>query len=403
MRAPRPTLLIYGARDEIFCRAPQLKPYLFDTVRPFFELYGQRESLAWHEHVDPGTHNYGLKTRLESYRFFGRHFHLNADPGEVDVRGELQSDAQLTVGLPKDNLTILGLARKWACETAHQSPPQAPADRRRWQSGKRAQLAQVIRYHPTAIERAVIVASDRNESLEVHRYYFEFDNGLSAAGTLLRPAGQHDSKTIRVVLHDDGQRAAGGSAAACLRSGENVLALDLLFSGSAAPDSVDLVAQTWSQRSLYTQLLSSAGQRPLGLEAAQLVAIGKWLGRAMEKQAIHVTARGMRSQVISLAAVALEPRLYSSVDVDQGVPTLRYLLDRPVTYQEAPDLFCRDLYRYFDIAQLAAMSEAPITQRFLATRDTRSDDLADRPFYGTCAYAELRTGDYYLSVREGLE
>ena len=123
IRAPRPTLLIYGARDEIFCRAPQLKPYLFDAVRPFFELYGQRESLAWHEHVDPGTHNYGLKTRLESYRFFGRHFHLAPDPGEVDVRGEFQSYAQLTVGLPKDNQTILGLARKWRAKS--------PTNRRR--------------------------------------------------------------------------------------------------------------------------------------------------------------------------------------------------------------------------------------------------------------------------------
>jgi len=33
-----------------------------------------------------------------------------------------------------------------------------------------------------------------------------------------------------------------------------------------------------------------------------------------------------------------------------------YLLDAPVQYRTAPDLFCLDLYKYFDLDRLAAMA-----------------------------------------------
>ena len=36
--------------------------------------------------------------------------------------------------------------------------------------------------------------------------------------------------------------------------------------------------------------------------------------------------------------------------------SLNYLLDTPVPYRSAPDLFCLDLYKYFDIDRLAALA-----------------------------------------------
>lgn len=41
MRAPRPTLLINSAEDDCCFRAPLVRPYIFDAVRPFFRLYGR--------------------------------------------------------------------------------------------------------------------------------------------------------------------------------------------------------------------------------------------------------------------------------------------------------------------------------------------------------------------------
>ncbi len=53
MRAPRPTLLIYNAEDDCCFRAPLVRPYVFDPVSPFFNLYGQGGCVSvLPEHVD---------------------------------------------------------------------------------------------------------------------------------------------------------------------------------------------------------------------------------------------------------------------------------------------------------------------------------------------------------------
>jgi hypothetical protein len=44
--------------------------------------------------------------------------------------------------------------------------------------------------------------------------------------------------------------------------------------------------------------------------------------------------------------------------------SLSYLLEEPVEYKDAPDLFCLDLYKQFDIDRLAALAKpAEVIQR----------------------------------------
>jgi dienelactone hydrolase len=76
MRAPRPTLLVHNGVDSCCFRAPLVKPYLYDNVKPFFAMYGEADNLAWHTNFDPGVHNYQLDNRTQAYRFFTEHFHL---------------------------------------------------------------------------------------------------------------------------------------------------------------------------------------------------------------------------------------------------------------------------------------------------------------------------------------
>jgi hypothetical protein len=42
--------------------------------------------------------------------------------------------------------------------------------------------------------------------------------------------------------------------------------------------------------------------------------------------------------------------------VHEGISSLGYLLKRPVTYDEAPELFCLDLYKDFDLDRLAVIA-----------------------------------------------
>jgi hypothetical protein len=69
-----------------------------------------------------------------------------------------------------------------------------------------------------------------------------------------------------------------------------------------------------------------------------------------------VEARGRRNQVAALVASALKPDLFSEVVVRDGMPSLRYLIDKPVPFQEAAELFCLDLYKFTDLDRLAEMS-----------------------------------------------
>ena len=76
---------------------------------------------------------------------------------------------------------------------------------------------------------------------------------------------------------------------------------------------------------------------------------------------------GIRSQVVSLAASALNPKAFSSVTIHEGMRSLSYLLEAPVEYRAAPDLFCLNLYRDFDVDRLAALSvPVKITQTYAA-------------------------------------
>ena len=125
--------------------------------------------------------------------------------------------------------------------------------------------------------------------------------------------------------------------------------MDLMFTGddSLAPRRVPE----------YTQLLAALGDRPLGMEAAQLLVISAWIQRTTGARRMRIDSSGMRSQVVSLAAAALEPARFSDVTVRNGIRSLRHLLDAPVPYEDAPDLFCLDLYKEFDLPRLTELAE----------------------------------------------
>lgn len=152
---------------------------------------------------------------------------------------------------------------------------------------------------------------------------------------------------MTIVLDDKGRKSAADQVSERVNRGEQVLALDLLFRADIVPKDPGVPE--------YAQLLSAIGDRPLGIQAAQLIAIAQWLrDRAGAKQ-VRLESTGPRSQVTALVAAALEPALFSGVHVREGMKSLAKLLDG--NYEAAPDLFCLDLYKEFDIDRLAALGK----------------------------------------------
>jgi dienelactone hydrolase len=340
MRAPRPTLLIYNAEDDCCFRAPIMKPLVFNAIRPFFRMYGREEQLGWHENLDPANHNYQLDNRLQSYSFFAKYFGLPAVETETPAGGELETAEQLSVGVPQDNLTILKLAKIMAQRSRQETPrPESqPADLRR-----------VVRYEAVRVTHPWMVTNTKRKGLETISYRFEFGNGLSASGVWLKAIGAPVASTATILLDDSGRKAEARQVAGRVNRGEEVLAADLLFTG-------DMSTPNKPGNTAYTQCLSTTGERPLGIEAAQLIALAEWIKSSLQVKIVRVESIGMRSQMAATVAAALMPKLFSEVEIARGIPSLQRLLDAPVEYPQAPDLFCFDLLRRFDVPVLEKMS-----------------------------------------------
>jgi len=335
MRAPRPTLLIYNAEDNCCFRAPYVKRENFDAVLPFFRLYGKEDALSWHENIDPSDHNYQLDNRQRSYQFFGKHFGLSAEGEEIPVGAEVKTPDELAVGLPKENLSILGLARKLAATAPRPSSPSADL------------LKETVRFRPVEVQRAWIAGNTKRKGLETLSYRLEFSNELSAAGTWLKTIASPEYAPVTVVLADGGRKTSSAEISARVNRGEQVLALDLLFTGEMVP----------GQRGAgFVNVLSTFGERALGIQAAQLLAAGRWIGKVSGQRRVRVEASGMRTQVIALTAAALGHGVFSEIVVRNGIASLRHLLDGPVEARTAPELFCLDLYKQFDIDGLARLA-----------------------------------------------
>ena len=347
MMAPRPTLLVYDAEDDCCFRGPLVKPLIYDGVRRFFRLYGKEDIFQWYENRDPGSHNYQLNNREQAYQFFSRQFGLPSIEKETPVGQEIKSYDELVVGLPKDNLTILGLARKLANGIARRPVPSDSAAKSGWANAERDKLSSVVRYKPVQLRRVWTIANTKHRGIETLSYMFEMDNGLCASGVWLKGIVTSEKAPVVIVLNDLGRKAAASDASERVDRDEQVLALDLTFFGDAWKD---------NEPFSYAQILDGEGDRPLGMQAAQLIRISQWIRERAGAQKVRLESRGIRTQTIGLVAAALQPDLFSELSVHEGMSSLAWVLQKPVTFDEAPELFCLDLYKEFDLDRLATIA-----------------------------------------------
>jgi hypothetical protein len=340
MMAPRPILLSYNAEDDCCFRADIVKPLIFEGTRPFFKLYAKQDALQWHENRDPGTHNYQLDNRLASYRFFSQYFGLPLIANEDGVGSELKSYDDLAVGLPKNNLTLLSLAQKLGGETQREPVPT--------QQAGRLKLKEVVRYTAADIKQVWPVGITKNNGVQSQSLLFEMNNGLTANGIWLRGIDGSETSPVTIVLNDKAKDGSASVVSDLLNRGEQVLAVDPTFVGS-----------TWRDGNAYllAQMVDGVGERPIGLQAAQVIRIARWAAEHARVSKVKVEADGIRSQLEVLVAAAIEPDLFVEISIHNGMRSFRYALDLPVTFYQAPELFCLDLYKDFDLGQIAGLAE----------------------------------------------
>ena len=70
----------------------------------------------------------------------------------------------------------------------------------------------------------------------------------------------------------------------------------------------------------------------------------------------RLTATGVWLKALAVPAAALEPPLFSDEVSRQAMSSLGFLLETPVIFRPAPELFCLDLFKDFDIDHLTALA-----------------------------------------------
>ncbi|MEO6910628.1 MAG: acetylxylan esterase, partial [Edaphobacter sp.] len=207
MRAPRPTLLINNAEDSCCYRAPLVKPYIFDAIRPFFKLYGKDDVFQFYENTDISGHNYGPSNREQAYRFLTTSFDLPVAQHEISVGEDVKSYDELAVGIPKNNLTILGLAKKMESEIVRPTIPTEMANRDVWEKSERSRLRSLVRYKPVKMERSWLENDTHHNGVESVSYRFQLSNGLSATGVWIKAIETSETAPITIMLNDKGKKA----------------------------------------------------------------------------------------------------------------------------------------------------------------------------------------------------
>jgi len=349
MRAPKPILLTYNSKDDCcFASGHALAP-LLAAGQPIYQLYGRPESLRSHVNEDPGTHNFLKDNRQAFYRMVGDFFYpgdKNFSADEIESASEAKKPQDLLVTLPEPNLDLHSLAVGLA--KALPRDPAIPSNRTAiagWQKERRALLSRLLRIKDYRLADEPAGRERGGDAAEAAVFWrLRLENGPGEQWTA--PAAEitiGDPKSTVILLSDKGRASAAPEVSRLLAGGARVLAVDLFNFGETAT------------HTRYPIHIACSGGRPLGIEAAHLAAISRWLAKGRGFGPVRIISLGPRSGLIALVAAGLEEASIAGVEFDKGLKSLKEALDRNLTVEDAPELFTFGLLEKFDIPQLAAL------------------------------------------------
>lgn len=346
MRAPRPTLLTFNAKDNCCFAAGHALPPLLEAARPIYALHGKAQNLEFHINEDPGTHNFEIDNRQALYRMIGQHFfpdRKDFSAEEIESQSELKTAEQLHVELPEDNATFNSLAAGLVANSAPDSEiPAADSQLTGWQNERRETLREVIHAPSYTAVEAEKVEETKFEGGVAISWRLTLDQTWTVPAVELVPS---EAKQSSLVIADTGRAAGGDQAKQLFDQGHRVLALDPFYFGESKIPQRDF---------LFALLVSAVGQRPLGIQSAQIQAVAGWM-QERGNQPIQLVAVGPRTSAIALATAAIDSETISSVALHGAWGSLERLIEenQPVTF--APELFCFGLLQEFDLPQLVQL------------------------------------------------
>jgi dienelactone hydrolase len=335
MMAPRPTLLTYNQDDNCCFEAKYALQPLVDAAAPVFELFGKRHNLRTHINYDPGTHNYEQDNREALYRMLRDHFYMGSsgfNVKEIPSEEEIKTAEELFVELPEKNEDFNTLALALAKDLPHDA--QLPKDR----EARRERLADLVRFKAYEIDG---VKADEQLCGELTVRSWKLTCGpwnLPCVEVVPKDAGK-----TAVVCGDAGYEKLAAEAQRLAGEGCRVIMVDLTGVGKSAP----------SKAMLFSLLTSAIGDRPIGIEAGQLAAVGRWATKTNEGEPVKLAGVGPRMSVTALIAASQEAEAIESIELTGALGSLKEVIEANKGVDQWPELFCFGLLEAFDVKQIA--------------------------------------------------
>jgi hypothetical protein len=317
--------------------------------------------------TDPGDHNFGLDNRQALYRMLGDHFFAGAasfDAAEIPSDAELKTKEELQVELPEQNAGFHTLAAKLAENLPRgASLPEDKAAAAAWRETTRKKLSDVVRATSYQVQ-AQSTGGEEGEGVKATCWRLRIGDAWTVPAVEFSP---DDAKDTVLLVADEGRAspAAVAETERQLAAGNRVVAVDPFYFGESKIE---------SHGYLFALLVAAVGERPLGVQAGQLAAIARWQ-QAAHSQPATIVALGPRSSLFSLVAAALEPLAIAAVELYGSLGSLKEIIERDGTVDQAPEAYCFGLLEQFDIEQLAALV-APRPAVFRQPSDRTRKELA---------------------------
>jgi dienelactone hydrolase len=350
MMAPKPTLLTFNANDDCCFASGHALPPLVEAANPVFRLFDAEKRLRTHVNTDPGTHNYGLDNRLALYRMIGDHFYTGDGSfvrDELPTEGEIKTEAELRVELPAENLDFASLADKLSAGLPRgNAPPVETKPLERWREEGRLRLRAIVRpFDPHT--RAIKLDSREQAGVQVNRWRLRVGEAWTVPAIEFTRSGFDQTS---LIIADEGRASTAKLVVTLLEKQSRVVVIDPFYFGESRINDHDY---------LFALLISSLGERPLGLQTGQLMVAARWLANSDTSKPIHVFSIGPRASVVTLVAAALEPGTIHQVSPSEPLDSLKRLISERQEFAKSPELFCFGLLEAFDVPQLKALAGRP--------------------------------------------
>jgi hypothetical protein len=360
MLAPRVALLTFNEKDNCCFAAPHALPPLMEAARPAFQLFGKPEHLHQHINYDPGNHNFERDNREALYKVIGQHWFAGDEQfatSEIASDSELKTAEQLAVELPAENLDFQQLAT--ALMKGLPRGKATPQD-----------LAAVLRLPKQA--SASIEASEQSplESVLVKRTTLRVNRSWMVPLIEFRKPGV---KRTVLLLADEGKASVAERAHQAIAEGWNVAAIDPFYFGEA---------KIKNKSFLFALLVSSVGERPLGVQASEVqIVAGMLSNNRRDQEELRVVAIGPRASLIALAATAADVAKVNGPSIDSlelhgSLGSLKEVIEQGGSVDKTPEQFCFGLLETADIRQLAELV-VPRPVKFVEPSERATRELAE--------------------------